>query len=1180
MKMYPSLVPSRSQLLIAVLLAAVVLAPAAGAQTPLSFAKSFSPDTIGPGSVSTLTFTITNNTSSGARSLAFTDNLPAAVTIASPANVDSLCSGTVSAPDGGGTISFSGNGIGPFSSCTISVDVTSSTPGTHTNVSGTLTSDIGNGGTATADLTVATDRPGFSKSFSPSAVFFNGRSTLTFTIDNTLNAGNAYSLSFVDNLPAGMTVASPTNASTTCGSTLTATAGGSVIALGFPYAPVGVAAGASCTVSVDVIGGAVGVLDNISGDLTSTPGVGSPVSSGKASASLTVSFQQLSLTKSFTDDPVVPGGTVTLQFTIVNLSRGSSAGSISFDDDLEAVLSGLAPSETLPKAACGGTLDFAAGILGLTGGSLGAGASCTFSVTLAVPSAATPGAYTNTTTAVTSDIGDGNAATDQLFVSAVPTLTKSFLTDPVGSGDPVTLEFTITNTSTTDEATDIAFSDNLDAFISGITVTSSLPASNVCGTGSTLVASSVSGDLTLFLVGGNLAASDSCTFSVDLLLPIGTGDGNYVNTTSDVTATVGEESVTGGAATDTLTVVEGPDLLKEFIGPAAPGGTATMRFTLFHRTELDLDAFDIGFTDDLNAVIPGLASTSGTLTNICGAGSELSGTTFLTFSGGTVTAGDSCTFDVILQVPSGTAPGTYNNTTSNVVATVGGEEVTDDPGDADLQITGLTFTKEFTDDPAIQGDTVTLEFFVENTSGLDATNIEFSDSLNAVLSGLASTSGTLTDVCGSGSQISGTSSLSFTGGNLLAGESCTFSVTLQVPAGADSGVYSNVTSSLGADIDGTAVVIDPATDSLEVANSLLTLSKEFVDDPVAAGDTVTLEFIVANLADKEVSSISFTDDLAAALSGLVATGLPANDVCGTGSEIDGTGLLTFSGGSLAAGASCSFTVTLQVPGDAGLGSVATNTTSEVTGKLAGTFNVVGDAASDDLQIDRLAFSKAFSGEVEAGDVVTLTFTIENPSTTETVDRIGFSDDLDAALSGLAAIGLPESDVCGTGSEIDGTSFLTLTNAILLPGGSCTIMVDLQVPAAAASGLYTNETSELVENGLRAAAPATAVLTVVEIVDDDGDGVLDNLDVCPGTAIPEETVPSRRLGTNRFALVDDDGIFDTTPPNGQGPSEVFTIEDTAGCSCEQIIAIQGLGQGHVKFGCSLSAMRDWVDLVNP
>ncbi len=101
------------------------------------------------------------------------------------------------------------------------------------------------------------------------------------------------------------------------------------------------------------------------------------------------------------------------------------------------------------------------------------------------------------------------------------------------------------------------------------------------------------------------------------------------------------------------------------------------------------------------------------------------------------------------------------------------------------------------------------------------------------------------------------------------------------------------------------------------------------------------------------------------------------------------------------------------------------------------------------------------------------------------------------------------------------------------------------------------------------------------VDSDDDEVPDNVDVCPGTVIPE-SVPTRRLGVNRFALVDDDGSFDTRlpPGGGGGPGVGFSIDDTAGCSCEQIITALDLGRGHTKFGCSISAMEAWVALVTP
>jgi hypothetical protein len=134
-----------------------------------------------------------------------------------------------------------------------------------------------------------------------------------------------------------------------------------------------------------------------------------------------------------------------------------------------------------------------------------------------------------------------------------------------------------------------------------------------------------------------------------------------------------------------------------------------------------------------------------------------------------------------------------------------------------------------------------------------------------------------------------------------------------------------------------------------------------------------------------------------------------------------------------------------------------------------------------------------------------------------------------------------------------------------------------VPAASPSGSFLNVTSELFQLGISVAQPATATLVVNADVDEDDDGVLNDADVCPGTVIPE-SVPTRELRTNRFALVDGDTTFDTVAPRGKGPGEVFTTADTAGCSCEQIIAELGLGNGHVQFGCSLGAMRTWVSHV--
>jgi hypothetical protein len=99
-------------------------------------------------------------------------------------------------------------------------------------------------------------------------------------------------------------------------------------------------------------------------------------------------------------------------------------------------------------------------------------------------------------------------------------------------------------------------------------------------------------------------------------------------------------------------------------------------------------------------------------------------------------------------------------------------------------------------------------------------------------------------------------------------------------------------------------------------------------------------------------------------------------------------------------------------------------------------------------------------------------------------------------------------------------------------------------------------------------------------DNDNDGVLDVVDVCPATAIPESVPTSGQLKPNRWALIDGDFDFDTIASKGKGPRRSYSTTDTAGCSCEQIIEAQGLGNGHTKFGCSIGAMDNWVELVTP
>src|SRR5690606_696122 len=116
-------------------------------------------------------------------------------------------------------------------------------------------------------------------------------------------------------------------------------------------------------------------------------------------------------------------------------------------------------------------------------------------------------------------------------------------------------------------------------------------------------------------------------------------------------------------------------------------------------------------TDDLDAVIAGLVATDTPQTDICGAGSQLGGSSLLIFSGGELGPGESCTFDVELQVPASATPGSFDTTTSNLSSN---GLPASDPASATLEIEPPpAFSKVFTPSAITLGGTTTLSFTID-----------------------------------------------------------------------------------------------------------------------------------------------------------------------------------------------------------------------------------------------------------------------------------------------------------------------------------------------------------------------------------------------------------------------------------------------------------------------------------
>ena len=125
----------------------------------------------------------------------------------------------------------------------------------------------------------------------------------------------------------------------------------------------------------------------------------------------------------------------------------------------------------------------------------------------------------------------------------------------------------------------------------------------------------------------------------------------------------------------------------------------------------------------------------------------------------------------------------------------------------------MTLGKQF-GGAAEAGGSTTLSFTIQNLNAAStATGVSFTDDLDAVVAGLAATGTPVADACGPGSVLDGSSVLTLRGGNVDAGGSCSFDVTIDVPAGAAAGDYENITSALSSDL---GVVADPAMARLTV----------------------------------------------------------------------------------------------------------------------------------------------------------------------------------------------------------------------------------------------------------------------------------------------------------------------------------------------------------------------------
>jgi uncharacterized repeat protein (TIGR01451 family) len=192
------------------------------AGTPI-ITKSFSPNPILGGNISTLTFTLTNPnaTTMTLANPAFTDTFPTtpgAMTVSSPVTTTNTCGGTLNNSSnttllaGNVGIRYNNGSIPGNSSCTVSVKVTGGVPGTYRNESSILASTNAGSSTSTAVANLEVQAQAdlaVTKTFAPNPPVVGSSITFTVTVTNN-GPAETTNVTVQDSLATGYTFVSAT----------------------------------------------------------------------------------------------------------------------------------------------------------------------------------------------------------------------------------------------------------------------------------------------------------------------------------------------------------------------------------------------------------------------------------------------------------------------------------------------------------------------------------------------------------------------------------------------------------------------------------------------------------------------------------------------------------------------------------------------------------------------------------------------------------------------------------------------------------------------------------------------------------------------------------------------------------------------------------------------------------
>lgn len=222
--------------------------------------KKFDPILVTGDTASTMTITLVNTEASPVSNITFTDTLPTHMLLANPPSPSvGTCGGTITPAADRMSFQFTGGALAGHTECKLTIrammEVTGNLINTIPAFAVTTTQGMSNHQPTSATLTNLSSVRVIKK-FSPNPVSPGSTSTLTLDITKVGIGIGLTGLGMSDTLLNGLLIAPVPNATNTCGGTLSAPAGGTLIQLTGGALPIGTGA---CRITVDVIVPATGL---------------------------------------------------------------------------------------------------------------------------------------------------------------------------------------------------------------------------------------------------------------------------------------------------------------------------------------------------------------------------------------------------------------------------------------------------------------------------------------------------------------------------------------------------------------------------------------------------------------------------------------------------------------------------------------------------------------------------------------------------------------------------------------------------------------------------------------------------------------------------------------------------------------------------------------------------------